>query len=72
MKPAEWYKEKYPDPRGIEDVMVQSDGQLIIPLWLLMYIMKASGVKSKKSRIIKKTIKRGIHKLINSKLSDLE
>jgi hypothetical protein len=67
MKSAEWYKEKYPDPRGIEDVMMQSDGQLIIPLWLLMYIMKASGVKSKKGRIIKKTIKRGIDKLIHQK-----
>jgi len=66
MKPPEWYKEKYPDPRGIEELTLHKNGQVDIPLWLIMYIMKASGVRSKKSRIIKKTIKRGLNKLLNS------
>lgn len=66
MKPVEWYKEKYKDPRGLEELTLHKNGQVDIPFWLLMYIMKASGVRSKKSRVIKKTIKRGLDKLINS------
>ena len=66
MKPINWYKENHPDPRGIEDPVIHADGTVDIPLWLMVYILKSSGLKSKKTRIIKKTIKRGITKLIEN------
>ena len=66
MKPIEWYKENYKDPRGLENPVFHSDGTVDVPLWLLVYILKASGLKSKKQRIVKKTIKRSLVKLLSN------
>lgn len=67
MKSIEWYRNNYVDPRGVQTLHISADGnRLIVPLWLIVYILKKTGLKSKKKRIVKKVLKKEIEKLIES------
>jgi len=61
------YKQMYPakDNEPTEFVIEQS-GKLHIPKWLLLVVLDSSGLKSRKKRQVKKTLKKEIQKLISN------
>lgn len=65
MKPIEWYKNTY----GGEDIVFNEDGTLSVAKWLIMLIRAKTGLRSKKSRVIRKVIKKEITKAIKEGLN---
>lgn len=61
MKSFEWYKEKYGD--GV--VEFTSNNTLSIPGWLVRYLLDMTGLKSKKTRIQKKVLKREVMRALH-------
>lgn len=60
MKSLEWYREAY----GDGEIKVTSSNTLIIPHWLVQYLIAKTGLKSKKTRIRKKVLKQEVHKAL--------
>lgn len=65
MKTLDWYKEKYPDDL---EPTVDNYGRIKLPLWAMMYMLHASGLKSGKKRIIKKVLKREVIRAMSRKV----
>lgn len=68
MKSIEWYKEKYKSDSM--DLVIHSDGRVEVPLWLKEYILRKSGLKSKKRRIVKKVINRELTEIILQQMKE--
>ena len=64
MNKVDRYKKMYPSEDGNDDLIVNSNGKLIIPQWLVHYVIHSSGIKSKKKRILKKTLKKQLIKIL--------
>lgn len=60
MKSFEWYKDRYGDGQ----IEVTSSNTIDIPKWLVHYILDSVGLKSKKTRIQKKVLKREVNKAL--------
>lgn len=61
MKSIEWYKETY----GGGEVEVTGSNILTIPGWLVRYLLDMPGLKSKKTRIQKKVLKREVMRALH-------
>lgn len=60
------YKKMYPDPNGLENMILKDNGTVDIPKWLALLLIHNSGLKTKSKRKIKKRLKREVVKLITS------
>lgn len=60
------FKLKY----GDGDITMRTDGRIQAPIWLLEMALHLSGIKSKKGRIIKKTITKKVNDLLERKSND--
>lgn len=60
---------RFKKKHGDGEASVTSEGRLFVPLWLANMLLHLSGIRSKKKRIIKKTLTREIHKLLESGLA---
>lgn len=62
MKSIEWYKETY----GVEgeNEFILKGKILVVPYWCVRLLLTRVGLKSKKSRIVNKVLKRHIRKAI--------
>lgn len=49
---------------------MRTDGRIQAPIWLLEMALHLSGIKSKKGRIIKKTITKKVNDLLERKSND--
>lgn len=61
MKSFEWYKDRYGDGQ----IEVTSSNTIDIPKWLVHYILDSVGLKSKKTRIQKKVLKREVMRALH-------
>ena len=66
MNKIERYKQMYPTKDGYDELVVESSGKVYMPTWLIRLLIDASGLKSKKSRIIKKVLKRQLQILLEN------
>lgn len=66
MDKTQRYKKLYPADDGIENLIIKSNGKMIIPKWLVCLILHSSGLKSRKKRIVKKVLKKQVIKLIEN------
>lgn len=66
MDKIERYKQMHPAKDGINELVVESSGKVHMPIWLVRLLIDASGLKSKKQRIIKKVLKRQLQKLLEN------
>lgn len=66
MNKIDRYKKMYPSLDGNNDLVVDSTGKLIVPDWLMHYVIHSSGVKSKKKRILKKVLKKQLIKILKN------
>ncbi len=66
MNKIDRYKKMYPSKNESNDLVVDPSGKLIVPQWLMHYVIHSSGVKSKKKRILKKILKKQLIKLIQN------
>lgn len=55
------YKKLYGDDG---EFTVSESGKVLMPLWLIMLLIHKSGVKSRKTRILKKVLKKEFMKMI--------
>lgn len=55
------YKKLYGDDG---ELTVSESGKVLMPLWLIMLLIHKSGVKSRKTRILKKVLKKEFMKMI--------
>ena len=61
------YKKMYPsEPNGNDNLIVDSNGKMVVPNWLIRYLVDSSGLKSKKKRIIKKVLKKQLIKILKN------
>jgi predicted proteasome-type protease len=61
------YKKMYPsEANGNENLVVDSNGKLIVPNWLIRYLVDSSGLKSKKKRLVKKVLKKQLIKIVKN------
>jgi|OM-RGC.v1.035012705 hypothetical protein len=60
------YKRMYPDPNGLENMILKDNGTVDIPKWLALLLIHNSGLKAKSKRKIKKRLKREVVRLITS------
>ena len=60
------YKKMYPDPNGLENMVLKDNGTVDIPKWLALLLIHNSGLKAKSKRKIKKRLKQEVIKLIKS------
>jgi hypothetical protein len=72
MNKLERYRKLYPADDGIENMVINSNGKLTIPKWLICLVLHSSGLKSRKKRIVKKVLKKQVIKLIESSLDALQ
>jgi hypothetical protein len=72
MNKVERYRKLYPADDGIENMVINSNGKLTIPKWLICLVLHSSGLKSRKKRIVKKVLKKQVIKLIESSLDELQ
>ncbi len=56
----------YPDPNGLENMILKDNGTVDIPKWLALLLIHNSGLKAKSKRKIKKRLKREVVRLITS------
>ena len=66
----EQHMERFKAQHGDGEVTVDSSGRLNVPRWLLEMVRHLSGVRSKKRRIVKKTITRKINELLEQAAND--
>lgn len=64
MNKIEKYKMLYPDPNGLDNILLKPDGKVEVPKWLVLYLVHRSGLKTKKKRKFKKRLKKELVKLI--------
>lgn len=65
MDKIERYKKNYPAAEGEpSQFIVESSGKVQVPTWLLFLLIHSSGLKSRKKRQVKKTLKKELQKLI--------
>lgn len=67
MKPIEWYQEKYKSEESNE-IVLNPDGTVDIPLWFEMLAFAKTGLKSKKKRIRKKIVKKVFNEVLDNYL----
>ena len=60
------FKVKY----GDDEITMRPDGRMHVPVWLLEMVLHLSGLKSRKRRIVKKTITRKINELLERASND--
>lgn len=60
------YKKLYPAVDGVENMVLNEDGKVDLPIWLTMLLIHNSGLKSRKKRIVKKRLKREVTKLLQT------
>jgi len=58
------YKKMYPSKDGNDNLVVDQSGKLIVPTWLMHYVVHSSGLKSRKKRIVKKVLKKQLIKIL--------
>ena len=54
---------------GEEEAVVTPDGRIVVPTWLAAMLLHLSGVKSKKKRILKKTLTKKMNDLLEKGLA---
>lgn len=64
------YRKLYPANDGIENLVINPNGTVSIPKWLLCLVLHSSGLKSRKKRILKKVLKKQVIKLIENSLDE--
>lgn len=72
MNKLERYRKLYPADDGVENLIINSNGTLTIPKWLICLVLHSSGLKSRKKRIVKKVLKKQVIKLVESSLDELQ
>jgi hypothetical protein len=55
---------------GDGDITMRADGRMQVPVWLLEMVLHLSGIKTRKRRIVKKTITRKINELLERASDD--
>ena len=66
MNKVDRYKKMYPSEDGNDNLIVDANGKLIVPKWLMYYVIHSSGIKSKKKRILKKVLKKELINLLQN------
>lgn len=69
MTAIERYKQLYSEP-GDPDGIIIKNGAVVVPFWLLLFLIHKSGIKSKKRRILKKVLKRQLNAAIKDHLKN--
>ena len=69
MTTLERYKKMYSKPNDSDNVLI-TDNKVTIPTWLAVYLLHSSGIKSKKKRIVNKTIKKQLSKVLKKYLNE--
>lgn len=64
MDKFERYKKLYPSENMDNKLLVNSNGKIDLPKWLMHLIIHTSGLKSRKKRILKKVLKKQLIKLL--------
>jgi len=59
MKSIVWWKNKYGD-----DTIEYLDGKIVIPNWFIQFLLNKIGLKSRKTRIVRKVLKREVNRLL--------
>lgn len=72
MNKLERYRKLYPADDGVENLVINPNGTLTIPKWLICLVLHSSGLKSRKKRIVKKVLKKQVIKLVESSLDELQ
>lgn len=57
---VEQHAEKFKEKHGDGEFLMYPDGKIDVPTWLAAMLLHLSGIRSKKSRIQKKVIKREV------------
>lgn len=65
-KKIEYYKKLY----GDGEVKLLPNHRMEVPTWLVALLINKSGLKSRKKRLLKKRLKREIHKAIERGLTN--
>lgn len=60
------HMERFKAKHGDAEITMSADGRLNVPTWLLYMILHLSGVRSRKRRIVKKTITRKINEMLEA------
>lgn len=61
---------RFKNKHGDGDITMRPDGRMQVPVWLLEMVLHLSGIKSRKRRIVKKTITRKINELLERASDD--
>ena len=69
MTTLERYKKMYSEPDDSDRILI-TDNKATVPTWLAMYLLHSSGIKSKKKRIVKKTLKKQLSKVFKKYLNE--
>lgn len=65
MDKLERYKQAYPAAEGEPtEFVIEKSGKVQVPTWLLFLILHSSGLKSRKKRQVKKTLKKELQRII--------
>lgn len=66
----EQHMERFKAKHGDGEITMSDDGRMNVPVWLLHMVLHLSGVRSRKRRIVKKTITRKINELLERATND--